>query len=157
GADQADTDGVRTRVFAAARRVAMDPAGATAVAREGLGTLAPTSDERSGRPDRGKRDSPDDHDAGLRCAIGRLALHAGDFDLFDEAVDAPLRRLLTHDAVAHLDGLAAWRDRPGIVARSVDVMENLQLIDTLRHALPRSVLEARALFARLELLDRVDR
>ena len=96
-------------------------------------------------------------DITVRLAATRLLLSVGDVGGAARVIGADAPQWLSAAALTQLDQLTVWRDTPGLVARSVEVMVNLHAIATLRQAVPDSLALAHLLVARLDLLERYGR
>ncbi len=96
-------------------------------------------------------------DITVRLAATRLLLSVGDVGGAARVLGADAPQWLSAAALTQLDQLTVWRDTPGLVSRSVEVMANLHAIATLRQAMPDSLALAHLLVARLELLERYER
>jgi tetratricopeptide (TPR) repeat protein len=143
-AGEVDTSGAEAHVAAAARTARTGPTTAAreiARAFQLLGTASDATDDA----------------VRLRLAIARVSLATGAIDDVFRALGTTVDAFLSPRVGEQLVALRQWSARPGVVARSVDVLANLQLIATLRAMVPDSRALAHALLARIELLEQLDR
>ena len=139
-----DPDTVETLLIASAL-LRQSPGQAADLLARAIGLLGPCDDD------------PPTPETRLRIAAAHLALVAGSTSEMTRVLGPTERRWLSNEAGDALSELQRWADRPGVIARSTDVLSGLQLIHTIRSIAPNSEAAGLAMLSRLETIEAIGR